>query len=288
MDDQILETLIKSNRKLSDGTLKTYLSVLRSLSKKLGNKNGIEFFTNSKPEIIQYIQSLDKPQTQKTILSALYVLTNDNDYKTDMLKYVNEVNQKYKTQKTFENRKGLTTLEEIKSKYPIYLDNLKKNRNIDNYILYFIVALTSTVIMPPRRALDWTELKVKNYDINVDNCVVKNKFVLNKFKTARFVSVNEKVLDIPKELLKYINEFKKISENDYLLYNTRTGNKLDSSAFTKLLNKIYGDKVGVDLIRSLFLSDLGKGIPALTKLEDTTAAMGTSINSMLNYYVKKD
>lgn len=288
LDDYILEALMKTNRKLSDNTLRTYLSVLRSLSKKLNNPNGIEFFKDEKQAILEYISDMQKAQSQKTLLSALYVLTGDEDYKSNMMGYAKVVNDTYKTQKTSENRKNLISLQEIKSKYPIYLNNLKKHQSIENYILYFIVALTSTVLIPPRRALDWTEMKIRNFNETQDNCIVKSKFILNKFKTAKFASPEEKVIEIPKELLKYITAFKKISNNDYLLYNPKTNKKLDSSSFTKILNQIYGRGVAVDVIRSQYLTDFGKNIPALKQLEDTTNAMGTSINSMLSYYVKKD
>lgn len=285
----ISETLKTNREKLSEGSLKTYISVLKSCYNKLGGNNGIKFFSENVEKVIEYIENnLKSDQTRKTLLSALFILTNIEDYRTAIYKYVSAVNEKYKQQKTNENRKDLISLDEIKSKYKMFLTNLKKNPTIENYILYFIVALTSCCIMPPRRSKDITELKIKNYSTTTDNCIDKGVFIFNIFKTAKFKSNEEKQFPVPKELLSQINKFKKISNNDYLIYNPNTGKKFDSSSYGKMLNKIYGHNVSVDYIRSTYLSDLYKGLPKLQELEKVASEMGHNVSSALNYYVKKD
>ena len=44
-------------------------------------------------------------QTQKTLLSALLILTGLSEYREDMLKFAKEVNDTYKTQKMTDKQK---------------------------------------------------------------------------------------------------------------------------------------------------------------------------------------
>lgn len=284
-----LASVIKTNRpKISDSSIKTYTSLLHNLYKKLNGEDGVDFFKNEKNKILEHVDNIQSNQSKKTLLSALYILTNEEQYHKNMIKYANEVNNHYKSQKHDPERlKNLPALEELKEQYNIYKNNLKKSPSIENYIDYFIVAVSSTALMPPRRALDWTEMKLRNVDKKTDNYIDGKYFVFNKFKTAKFKDDEEKRVLIPDELKKIINKFMKVSDNDYLIYNHNTGKKLNSSQFTKMLNSIYGKKVGVDVIRSVYLSELYKGLPKLQELEQIADDMGTSINSSMKYYVKK-
>lgn len=289
MEKEIGE-IIKQNRpNISESSINTYISILRTLYKKLDGKDGVKFFKSNKGEIIKSVLDLENNQSKKTKLSALFVLTQDKDYHNHMIDFATKVNEAYKKQKTIAERKeNLITIDELKSKYDIYYEAVKKNPSIENYINYFICAVTSTKLMPPRRA-EWVSLKIKGViNKDEDNYIDKDYFVFNKFKTAKYKDDNERRVKIPDELKKMINKFKKISDNDYLLYNYKTGKPLDSSTFTKRLNNMYGDKIGVDTIRSIYLTDLYKDLPALMDLEKIADEMGTSINSSLNYYVKKD
>jgi len=141
--------------------------------------------------------------------------------------------------------------------------------------------------MPPRRN-EWAMMMVKNFDKTQDNYMTNKEFVFNKFKTAKYKTEEEKKMEIPEELNKMIKKFRKVSDNDYLLYNHSNGKPFTSSAFTKMLNKIYGENVGIDSIRSVYLTDLYKGIPKLKELEEIADNMGNTISSQLNYYVKHD
>ena len=67
----------------------------------VGEKN-LEFFLTEKDKIIKYIKdNITSNQTQKTVLSALYILTDSQEYKDIMLDICNckKVNDNYKEQK---------------------------------------------------------------------------------------------------------------------------------------------------------------------------------------------
>ena len=61
------------------------------------------------------------------------------------------------------------------------------------------------------------------------------------------------------------------------------------NSITLILNKIFGKRVGVSMLRNIFLSNKYKHLqPILDELKDDTNAMGTSIKTSLNNYIKKD
>jgi len=133
MKDDICKLIKEKRPNVSANTIKTYCSTLSSLYRKLDGENGLKFFESNKKEIIKHIDGLSSNQSKKTTLSALYIITEDKDYHVKMIHYANEVNNNYKEQKTDPDRlKNLPSLEELKEKYNIYKNNLKKNPTIEN------------------------------------------------------------------------------------------------------------------------------------------------------------
>jgi aryl carrier-like protein len=254
MKDDICKLIKEKRPNVSANTIKTYCSTLSSLYRKLNGQNGLKFFESNKKDILKHIDEMNSNQSKKTTLSALYIITEDKDYHTKMLHYANEVNNSYKEQKTSPDRlKHLPTLlDELREKYNIYKSQLKKNPTIENWIDFLIVSLTSCKFLPPRRN-EWCMMKVSNIDKETDNYLTNKEFVFNKFKTAKYKTEEEKRMEIPDELNKMITKFRKVSDNEYLLYNVSTGKPFSSSQFTKKLNKIYGENVGIDSIRSVYL-----------------------------------
>jgi hypothetical protein len=142
--------------------------------------------------------------------------------------------------------------------------------------------------MPPRRSLDWCAMKLKNVDKTADNYINGSYFVFNQFKTKTFVSDEDKKVLIPAELKKVINKWKKVSNNDYLIFQ-KNGNPYTSSSFTKALNRIYGAGISTDMLRSMYLTNkFGETAKQLEEMNKVTKAMGSSTGSALNYYIKKD
>lgn len=289
MEEELANQLKTNRPNISNSTVKTYISILRTIYKKLDGKDGIKFFENEKRKIIDDILKIENNQTIKTKLSALFVLTGDDDYHKPMLEFANKVNANYKEQKTDKKRaENLPTIDELKQIYDNAKTALLKNKSIDNFITYFVVALTSGVIMPPRRSLDYCEMKIRNFNKTEDNYIDKDNFIFNKFKTSKFVKQEDKIVKIPTEILKFIKQFKKISDNDYLLYNVKTDRPYNASTFSKLLNRIFGKNISVDALRSIYLTNLYGGLPPIKQLEQTAQEMGHSVSSALNYYVKQN
>lgn len=288
LKQDICDSLKKNRENISESSCKTYASLLSSMYKKIGLFNGIESFTKDKKQIVEHIKTLDKPQSRKTILSGLIVITDLQEYKDLMKDNTKIVNDHYKNQKIDpEKLENMKSFEEIKSIHNEYRLRLKAVQTSDRYMDLLIVALFSGVIdgLPPRRLQDWTEMKklVEGVDVNkeIDNYVdmKKNIFVFNKYKTAD--QYGKQIIDIPAELRPLIKVVAKF-EGEYLLSNS--GEKYSTSAMSKKLTKMFG--VSVDGLRAIFLSNLYKDMPKLKGLSDTAEQMGHDVATAISYYVK--
>jgi len=283
-----IKDALRKERPLSDSSLTTYSSLLNTLGKHLKVDTFAELISTPVAEIKKYVDGLKTMSAKKTILSSLYILTKNETYQKEMIEYMNETNKQYRTQKVADNRKGsYLTPDQLKERFILAESTLKKSPTPDNYIIYLICALMSGVKIPPRR-LEWNSVKYKNFDKNVDNYlnVKKGIVVFNQYKTVKKYGVQQ--VQIPKDVMVHIRKWLKMNDTDYLLV-TKTGKQMTTSALSTKIGSIYGNqKIGVDILRSIYVSDIYKDLPALEHLEDTANAMGHSIGSAMNFYAKKD
>ena len=76
----LASTLRKNRPKLSPSSVKTYTSILLNLHKNLnGSNENVEWFRSNSPPILQHLENKNK-STEKSTLSALYVLTQNPVY----------------------------------------------------------------------------------------------------------------------------------------------------------------------------------------------------------------
>lgn len=285
----VISKSLKDKRDMTDSTLKTYTSLLFNLVQKMDSSiNNIGFFTKNSKEIITHINGLKSPQTRKTILSALFVLTGEIDYKTDMLNNCQIVNEIYKTGKlSDQQRNNRLTFEQIKDKTAQFLINLKKEPSKENYIDYLILALMSgsTDGIVPRR-LEWCDVKVKNYNTKTDNYYDKGIVYFNKYKTFKVYGLQK--VTIPLVLKTLITKWLKLNDTDYLIYNIKTNNEFSPSTLNKRLTKIFnGLKIGCDTLRSIFITDkFSHALPSMKVLEENATEMGNTVTTQLLCYNK--
>jgi hypothetical protein len=226
-------------------------------------------------------------QTKKTSLSALYVLTKKDEYKEVMTSVMNAVNATYKQQKkTPKQEDNWMSQEEVKSVYDSQHENalkmLTKKAKFDDgkFIEFLLVAFLSGVIMPPRRSMDYSEMKIRNYDPKTDNYYKSGKFFFNKYKTAKTYGLQ--TLDVPKELNTLIKKWIKLNTNDYMLYSTND-NKLSSPQINRILNEAFGKNISTNLLRHIYLTEQYKNVPAISKMENLAEQMGHSIPTAMEY-----
>ena len=273
---------------LHEKSVKTYASVLKSIMNELDLTSIKDF--NKPKKILDYLGEMP-PNKRKTRLSALFVLTENNKYKIKMLDDINEYNNDVKKQeKTETESDNWISKEEIMSLY----EKMKKDayslmrkkdlkmkdlQEIQNFIM-----LALFVLIPPRRALDYVEMKIKNVDKSTDNYIQGNKLYFNTYKTSK--SKGQQIIDIPKELKTILSKWVKLNPTDHLLFDAKN-NKLSSVKVNQRFNKIMGKpNFSVNMFRKIFLtSKYGDTIKEMKEMEKDMQEMGSS-KAQVNHYVK--
>jgi hypothetical protein len=134
--------------------------------------------------ILDFLKNKE-PQTRKTSLSALFVLTGKSSYNELMLTDCKHTNEIYKQQKKSKKQEeGWMKIEEIQRVYDELFATVTamfSKKLLANYqtIVYFILLSclgAGCSGLPPRRSLDYTEMKIKNYDVHEDKELDSNSF----------------------------------------------------------------------------------------------------------------
>lgn len=289
-----LKEELKSKRSsLSDSSIKTYTSILKNIHKKVFPEQEMKMSNFEKSrEILDYLKDVPANK-RKTILSALVVLTGNDDYRDCMNDDVKTYNDEIQKQEMSETQKdNWITTDEIRNIYIALEDDAKMlfrkinktNSDIQQIQNYVIVALCSGLFFPPRRSLDWCLMKIKNVNKNEDNYIDKSKFIFNKYKTSKTYGQQE--LAIPIQVKNILNRWIALNETEYLLHDNN-GNALSSVKLNQRLNRIFGGKkVGVNNFRHTYLTDKYADVSKLNKkLAKDMSEMGSSTN-MADTYIK--
>ena len=286
--------LTKIRPTLSDGSLKTYTSILKSLHKRIfgGDIQKDDFDETDK--ILKHLDEMP-PNKRKTILSALVVISGKPDYRKEMLEDIKDYsNNAKKMEKSETQEANWVSKADIMALYNQHKQdamscykksklNMNDLQTIQNYI---ILCLLGGVFIAPRRSLDYTEFKIKNINKDDDNYLDKNELVFNKYKTAKFY--NEQRVNCPKELKSILTKWIKNNDNEYLLFDSN-GSKLTSVKLNQRLERIFGKKCSVNILRHVYLSDkFGDEIERSKKMANVAEDMGTSSAQVIGTYIKKE
>ena len=284
--------LVKSKRpNLNVKSIKTYSSVLNTIRKDL-NIDKVKDFNNDK-KILKYLEDMPVNK-RKTRLSALLVLTDNENYKKQMLEDINKFNANVKEQKKSDvEKENWMSKEEINKIY----DKSKKRANelykkgTDLKISEFqtiqdFILLSLFVLNVPRRAMDYTEMKISDIDPKKDNYIKGDKMIFNIYKTSKNKGTD--VLEIPKKLKSILNKWIKINPTEYLLFDTKL-QKLSSIKVNQRLNKIMNRPgFSVNMFRHIYLTDKYKDtMKEMKEMQKDMEDMGSSMKQATTY-VKMD
>jgi len=133
------------------------------------------------------------------------------------------------------------------------------------------------VVKNPKQAKSKTE----NYYV-----IDTNEFIFNKYKTSK--TYGEQKFEVPDDLAQVIKLYLKSHPNTkkgaYQFLVNFDGSPLQSiNAITRILNKIFGKKIGVSMLRHIFLSNMLN----IDEMKQTADEMGHSLN-MQREYVKSE
>jgi hypothetical protein len=293
----LAEVLKKKRPNLSDGSLRTYKSILTNLYRKCypdDDEIDVEKLNNEK-HMLDHLKDIPYAK-RKTTLAALVVLTGNKHYSTQMMddigKYNDEQMLQQKDGKFAENMIPFAEVETILKRLETEAKHVYKKetaltmadlQKVQNFI---ILALTGGIYQPPRRSLDWV-MKIRNYDASEDNYLdMKGKrFVFNKYKTG--AQKGQQITEVPKPLLAILKKWISVlpADEEHLLFDNK-GGALTPSQITHRLNTVFDKKIGTSMLRHIYATSKF-GDVKLKELADTATAMGNSPVQLLKY-VKTD
>lgn len=306
-----LQKRLIDERKIAESTALQYLQTLFKL-------NNSQPFNNlafaKKYEAVQTIINTYADSTQgnqyMVLSSALSLFADKSTYKAAYNHWrecmmaarkeaTAETAQHEKSDKQEEN--WLTWEEVSKKKLDLKqeVSQFHLNKNItpsqfEKLQRYVVLSLYTDI--PPRRNADYLEMfvvkklskeypKDKNYyDLST------HKFHFCVYKTAK--SYGEQVEDVPEELQSILASYikfhplAKTKAKEYRLLVKPDGSNLNSvNAITRILNKVFGKKIGSSMLRHIYLSS--KYGSTSNDMEETAKAMAHSVSQQKDY-IKHD
>jgi hypothetical protein len=284
-----LKEYIKNKRpNLSKQSVNTYASILKNLYIRVFGDDNIDINNyNKSTDILNNLKTIP-PNKRKTVLSALVIVTDNNDYRNQMLKDIESYTEdQHKQVKNDKQEDSWVDGDEIKTVY----DKLAKEakllykkdiilksqgdqlsmsdlQDIQNYV---ILSLLGGIYIPPRRSKDYVDFKIHDIDKGHDNYMVKDHFIFNSYKTAK--TYGRQMVAIPKELKTIMTKWIKINPTNYLLFDSNK-NRLSNVKLNQRLNKLFDHKkVGVNQLRHTYLSD---------KYQDSIETNNSMANDLTN------
>jgi len=294
--DELKKKIRENKPNVSDSSINSYANCLKHLFYKAHLAKepiNMKWFDNI--EAMKEELKDANVNTRKTTYAAILTLHKGNeDIKKLMVDDQKEVNKQIATHEKSELQKeNWMEYDEIKKKVEQQIKNTrplfssKEDLNEKQYLemlMTLIVQLTTGYYetLPPRRNMDWNEMKFRNYT-DKDNYITKTHFVFNVYKTAKFYG--EEKIEIPKELKPFINSYlrhRKKYEGDYLLYSPKfkDNGKFVSNVIGKsFLNKFFGKNIGTSMLRHIFITNYVD----IKKIKANAEKMGHSFKETLEY-----
>tara|TARA_R110000868_G_scaffold338176_1_gene598930 strand:+ start:362 stop:1243 length:882 start_codon:yes stop_codon:yes gene_type:complete len=288
-----IKAYIKSKREgLADSSITTYSSILKSLYKKIWGEEKMDFekFREHKT-ILDSLKDMP-PNKRKTILSALFIITEIPQYRSLMMEdsnaYAKEIAQNKKTETQEENWVEPAEIEAVLNKLEkdasaIYKKQTKTPQDLQEVQNYIIMALLSGKYIPTRRSKDYTDFKIKNATEEDNYIEGKKNLVFNSYKTAK--TYGRQTLTLPVKLKNILNKWIAINPTDYLLFDVNM-NPLTNVKLNQRINKIFdGKKVSTNNLRHTNITEaLGDHKASKKKAEKLMSDMGSSFNMVDTYY----
>lgn len=298
---QLHEHLLALRPNLAEQTVKSYVSLLMNIyfdATRDGDAQFIEtdWFGDNQPEIVRIIQT--RPVSSRaSILSPVSVIINDptkskivrDELKKNVVERQNFANSGVRSKKQEEN---WISYEDVLGKWEHYLhianavyampENVQNSGTKLEFTKFIILSLTTGFYFPPRRS-EWCSVKFRNYS-DTENYldVERKKFVLNKYKTAKYYGRTE--IDIPDDLMNHLNCYLEVvrPRGDFLL-STEGGSPLQNSRLTAILNEIFGKKVSTSMLRHIYKTSQNMNMPVVQSLIDEARKMGHGLAQSLQY-----
>ena len=310
-----LSKALVSDRGVSESTANLYLRTLLMLNDK--KPFTTLAFLKKRDAIASKLETY-ADSTKKGILAAivsiLSLFKDKSSYKSiykhfyDLMmaksKEVKEAESARAGEKSEKQQKNWSSWEEVKKteeelyKEAAELMNKKHLTAPEAEKLLQCVVLSLYTKIQPRRNQDYLNmLVVKKWseDMSADHNYLDltgNQFVFNKYKTAKKygvqkIAIPSDLLDILVPYLKHNPLWKESKGKVAVPFLVSPGGVPITAlnGITRILNKIFGKKIGSSMLRHIFLSDKYSALK--DDMADDAAAMGHSVAEQQNTYVVK-
>jgi len=296
----IINNAIYKNRPhLSDNSIKTYGSILKSLYKSMYNTEDddddvidITKFHDAK-KVLNFLKTMDVNK-RKTLLSALFVLTENKAYRKQMVNDIDKYNKNMdKHEKTEEQKESWLDTHEIKELIEgmekhvktLYKKDVLTMEDLQEIQGYVILSVLGGLYIPPRRSMDFCDFKIKKIDTEKDNYMLKNVLIFNSYKTSK--TYGQQKVTVPRKLSMILKKWISRNPTDYLFFD-KNSNPLTNVKLNQRLNKLFGKKSSVNALRHTFLTDKYLEHSEKDKeLKKDTEEMGTSPYQAIHTYIKE-
>ena len=305
----IKESIMEKRPNLSQSSIKTYMSNINTTARELEKElNTTQDIISNYKEILEHFNKFT-PVIRKTKLSAFIVALDEKDKNSEevknilvemraqLYKDIDEANNDENKQKlTKSQEKNYISWDEVMKIYeqlrieaePLFkLDNLtrKQFQRLQDFVL-----LSMYVLTPPRRSMDYTEFKLRNFDKDTDNYMTttgKKKIpflVFNAYKNAN--KIGQQKLQISNQLRNIIQKWMEKNPHDYLIVGSKGDTKITQPKLNLYLNNIFGKNIGSSMLRHIYLTEKYSDVD-LEELQETTESMGNSLIDRTLKYVRK-
>ena len=310
---ELSKQLIDS-RKLAESTANAYIKSLYALNGKKSFKN-LSFLKDTAriDELIGAYAESTQRALLATVTSVLSLYKDKTGYKKVYQHYYDRMMEKSKegrvapeskeaNQKTEKQEKNWVQWEEVESKKKELremVEGFSKKKAIDvgeydKLLQYVILSLYTDI--PPRRNQDYLSLYlVKSWNDKMPTDrnyldLAGKKLVFNVYKTSK--KYGAQLQDIPAPLWDTVSGFLKFhplwkgvakrKSDPVKFLVSHSGEPIVAvNAITRLLNKLFGKKVGSSLLRHIYLSE--KYGDTLEQMKADSGAMGHSLGEQKNY-----
>lgn len=257
-----------------------------------------------------------KPTTKRSyIVSILHYIKGNPKFKKQYEEYhklMMELNGELsvKNAKSETQQDNWISQEDVVHRYvelsneitPLLLRKKKITKDEWTMVLHFFVLALYTQ-NPPRRNMDyqnciiikkWKEEMTKDFnyfDISTGN------FIFNNYKTnstygSQICQTSPNFKKVVADYMRFYPAKEKIGkevkenpeDNAFLLCDFEGHRFTAVNAITRILNRIFERKIGVSMLRNIYLTD--KYASTINNISDDAQAMGTSSSTIQNQYVK--
>jgi len=267
---------------LSENTIKLYNPNLKRLNN--GELPTNPAFLKDTQAVMQKIEKYSM-NTKKSYFITIVSYLKDKKIPKKVSKfYMDKMDE---LNKTFRENSGEKT-ETQKENWISWSEVMEHYKKLNPASLEHMV-LALFVLQPPRRSKDFFLMKiVPEYNESMDKefnyLDWKNqKMYFNNYKTKGAYGTQS--IDVSPELQEVLHKhfpLKKKFDPFFLL--TKNGERLPENGITRILNKVFGKKISVSMLRNIYLTD--KYGEQQKEMEEDSEAMGTSKNIVSTVYVK--